>query len=77
LRGTAYAAGEDGYDEASRAWNLNAHQEPALVVMAEGAADVMAAVRFARDLGVGVGVMATGHGVGAPATAASSSTPPA
>ncbi|MBA2616775.1 MAG: FAD-binding oxidoreductase [Rubrobacter sp.] len=66
LRGTAYAAGEDGYDEASRAWNLNAHQEPALVVMAEGAADVMAAVRFARDLGVGVGVMATGHGVGIP-----------
>lgn len=65
LRGTAYAAGEEGYDEASRAWNLNAHQEPALVVMAEGAADVMAAVRFARDLGVGVGVMATGHGVGA------------
>lgn len=47
LRGTAYAAGEDGYDEASRAWNLNAHQEPALVVMAEGAVDVMAAVRFA------------------------------
>jgi hypothetical protein len=44
LRGTAYAAGEDGYDEASRAWNLNASQEPALVVMAEGAADVMAAV---------------------------------
>jgi FAD/FMN-containing dehydrogenase len=66
LRGTAYAAGEDGYDEASRAWNLNASQEPALVVMAEGAADVMAAVSFARDLGMGVGVMATGHGVGAP-----------
>ena len=65
LRGTAYAAGEEGYDEASRAWNLNAYQEPALVVMAEGAADVMAAVRFARDLDVGVGVMATGHGVGA------------
>ena len=65
LRGTAYAAGEDGYDEASRAWNLNASQEPALVVMAEGAADVMAAVSFARDLGMGVGVMATGHGVGA------------
>ena len=66
LRGTAYAAGEDGYNEACRAWNLNAHQEPALVVMAEGAADVMAAVRFARELGLGVGVMATGHGVGAP-----------
>ena len=67
LRGTAFAAGEDGYDEACRAWNLNAHQEPALVVMAEGAADVMAAVRFARELDLGVGVMATGHGMGAPA----------
>ncbi len=66
LRGTAYAAGEDGYDEACRAWNLNAHQEPALVVMAEGAADVMSAVRFARELDLGVAVMATGHGMGAP-----------
>ncbi|CAA9387955.1 MAG: Putative oxidoreductase [uncultured Rubrobacteraceae bacterium] len=66
LKGTAYAAGEEGYDEASRAWNLSAHQEPAVVVMAEGAVDVIAAVRFARDLGVGVGVMATGHGLGAP-----------
>ena len=66
LRGTAHAKGEDRYDEASRAWNLNANQEPALVVMAEGAADVMAAVSFAREFGMGVGVMATGHGVGAP-----------
>jgi hypothetical protein len=66
LRGTAHAPGEEGYDEASRAWNLAAHQQPALVVEAGGAADVMAAVRFARDAGMGVGVMATGHGVGAP-----------
>ena len=65
LRGDAYAPGKEGYDGASRAWNLNAEQRPALVVMAEGAADVMAAVRFARDAGMGVGVMATGHGVGA------------
>ena len=49
------------------AWNLNAHQHPALVVMAEGAADVLAAVRLARDEGLGVGVMATGHGTAAPA----------
>ncbi len=65
LRGTAHAPGEEGYEEASRAWNLNAHQRPALVVVAEGAADVMTAVRFARESGMGVGVMATGHGVGA------------
>jgi UDP-N-acetylenolpyruvoylglucosamine reductase len=66
LRGTAHAPGEEGYDEASRAWNLAAHQQPALVIVAGGAADVMAAVRFARDAGMGVGVMATGHGVGVP-----------
>jgi FAD/FMN-containing dehydrogenase len=66
LRGTAHAPGEEGYEEASRAWNLAAHQAPALVVVAGGAADVMAAVRFANEAGMGVGVMATGHGVGAP-----------
>jgi hypothetical protein len=38
LRGTAHAPGEEGYEEASRAWNLAAHQSPALVVVANGAA---------------------------------------
>jgi FAD/FMN-containing dehydrogenase len=66
LRGVAYAPGEEGYDEARKAWNLNALQHPALVVMAAGAADVIAAVRLARDEGLGVGVMATGHGVASP-----------
>ena len=66
LRGAAYAPSEQGYDEARKAWNLNAHQHPALVVMAAGAADIIAAVRLARDKGLGVGVMATGHGVASP-----------
>ena len=66
LRGALLRPGEEGYDEARAAWNLNARQRPAVVVMAEGANDVLAAVRFARDLELGVGVMATGHGVGAP-----------
>src|SRR5918995_2122132 len=67
LQGALLRPGEEGYDEASRAWNLNAHQNPAAVVMAEGAEDIVAAVRFARDEGLGIGVMATGHGVGTPA----------
>jgi FAD binding domain/Berberine and berberine like len=67
LQGELLPPGEEGYDEASRAWNLNARQRPAVVVMAENAADVLLAVRFARDEGLGVGVMATGHGVGTPA----------
>ena len=66
LRGAAYAPGDEGYDEARQAWNLNAHQHPALVVMAAGAADVIAAVRLARERGLGVGVLATGHAVAAP-----------
>src|ERR687889_2902145 len=66
LRGAAYAPGEGGYDEGRQAFNLNAHQHPALVVAAEGAADVMAAVRLARDEGLGVGVLATGHAVAIP-----------
>ncbi len=67
LKGDAYVPGDAGYDEARAAWNLNAHQHPALVVEAQGAADVLAAVRLARDEGLGVGVMATGHGTTAPA----------
>jgi FAD/FMN-containing dehydrogenase len=66
LRGAAYAPGDEGYDEARQAWNLNAHQHPALVVMAAGAADVIATVRLGRELGLGVGVLATGHAVAAP-----------
>jgi len=67
LKGDAYVPGDAGYNGARAAWNLNANQHPALVVMAEGAADVLAAVRLARDEGLGVGVMATGHGTAAPA----------
>jgi hypothetical protein len=66
LRGALLRPGEEGYDEASRAWNLNARQRPAAVVVAESADDVLAAVRFARDERLGIGVMATGHGVGTP-----------
>ena len=67
LQGAAYMPGEGGYDEGRKAFNLNAHQHPALVVVAEGATDVLAAVRLAHEQGLGVGVMATGHGVAAPA----------
>jgi FAD/FMN-containing dehydrogenase len=65
LRGDAFAPGDEGYDGARAAWNLEAHQYPELVVMAEDAEDVLAAVRLARERGLGVGVMATGHGAAA------------
>jgi FAD/FMN-containing dehydrogenase len=64
LIGEAYTPEDQGYVEACQAWNLNAEQRPAIVVMVQGASDVIEAVRFARDAQMGVGVMATGHGVG-------------
>jgi FAD/FMN-containing dehydrogenase len=67
LRGALLRPGEEGYEEARAAWNLNARQSPAVVVVAEDAEDVLFAVRFAENEGLGVGVMATGHGVGTPA----------
>jgi FAD/FMN-containing dehydrogenase len=67
LQGALLRPGEEGYEGARAAWNLNARQSPAVVVVAEGARDVLLAVRFAGEAGLGVGVMATGHGVGTPA----------
>jgi FAD/FMN-containing dehydrogenase len=66
LRGALLRPGDDGYDGARAAWNLNARQRPAVVVMAESADDVVAAVRLAHDEGLDVAVMATGHGTAAP-----------
>jgi FAD/FMN-containing dehydrogenase len=57
---------DNAYPAACKAWNLNARQCPALVVMAEGKGDVVAAVQFAKDSKMGIGVMTTGHGVGTP-----------
>lgn len=56
--------GEAGYDQAVTAWNLLGSHRPAVVALAERADDVVAAVRYARSAGLGVGVMATGHGTG-------------
>ena len=66
LRGAALAPGDERYDTARRAWNINAEHRPALVVLAEDAADIRTAVRFARREGLCVGVLATGHGTGVP-----------
>lgn len=52
----SYVPGDPGYADAVGAWNTNAHQRPARVVVARDAADVRIAVRLARDSGMGVGV---------------------
>lgn len=49
------------------AWNLSVQQHPAAVVTATGPSDIVAALRFARQEGLGVAVQSTGHGVIRPA----------
>src|SRR4051794_41027037 len=64
VRGQIHTPGSDGYDEASRIWN-GAHdgRQPALVVGCTGAADVIAAVRFARANQLEIAVRGGGHSI--------------
>ena len=50
------------YDDARRAWNLAADQRPAAVARPRDAAEIAAAVRYARERGLRVTAQATGHG---------------
>lgn len=61
--GAVLVQGDSGYDAARGAGNLNVDQHPAVIVLAQAAADVVAAVRYARQTGLGIAVQATGHGV--------------
>jgi FAD/FMN-containing dehydrogenase len=64
VRGEIVTAGEEGYAEATSVWN-GAHDghTPALVVRCAGAADVIAAVGFARSNGLTIAVRGGGHSV--------------
>ena len=62
IAGQAFAAGEAGYDQARQGWNLAVDARPAVVVVAESAADVAQAVRYARAHGLRIAPQGTGHG---------------
>jgi FAD/FMN-containing dehydrogenase len=64
VRGEILTPTDDGYAEASRIWNA-AHDghSPALVVRCSGAADVIAAVGFARSNGLTIAVRGGGHSI--------------
>ena len=61
VAGSVALPGEPGYDEARTLWNAMVDRRPALVVRAANAADVVAAVRFARDHDLLLGVRSGGH----------------
>src|SRR5262245_8634371 len=54
--------GDPGWDEARRSWNLAIDQRPAAVALPETVDDVVAAVDYARTVGLRVAVQGTGHG---------------
>ena len=64
LRGEVVTPSDDGYLEAARIWN-GAHdgRRPTLIVRCAGAADVMAAVGFARANDLPIAVRGGGHSI--------------
>jgi FAD/FMN-containing dehydrogenase len=64
VRGEIVTPGDDAYEEASRVWN-GAHdgRSPALVVRCSGAADVAAAVGFARANDLPIAVRGGAHSI--------------
>jgi hypothetical protein len=63
LRGPLLLSGDEGYDEARTVWNALIDHRPALIARCSGAADVVAAVQFARQHDVLVSIKGGGHGV--------------
>ncbi|TYL37474.1 FAD-linked oxidase [Natronococcus pandeyae] len=63
LRGELLSEGNDGYDEARTVWNGTIDRKPELVARPTGAADVVAAVDFARETDRLVSVKGGGHSV--------------
>jgi FAD/FMN-containing dehydrogenase len=64
LRGPVIDPDDAGYDEARAIWNGAIDRRPACIARCTGVADVAAAVRFARERDLLVGVRSGGHGVG-------------
>ena len=63
LRGRVLRAGDEGYEDARRVQNGMIDRRPAIIVRASGAADVIAAVNFAREHGLLLSVRGGGHNV--------------
>src|SRR4029450_5213605 len=64
IRGTVFAPGDPGYDEARTIWNgMFDDVHPALVVRCAGTAGGMRAVEFARSEGLEIAVRGGSHSI--------------
>jgi hypothetical protein len=64
VAGELVLPGDEGWDEARRAWNLAVDQRPVGIVYPESVDDVVATVRFASDSGLRIAFNAGGHNAG-------------
>lgn len=63
LRGEAVGPDHPEYDEARKVWNGTADARPAVIARCAGVADVIAAVRFARERELLIAVRGGGHSI--------------
>jgi FAD/FMN-containing dehydrogenase len=61
--GEIVVPGDPGYDRARAVWNATTDRRPALVVRPSGVADVVGALRFAREEELVVAVRCGGHSI--------------
>ena len=61
FRGELIRPADPGYDEQRKIWNGSIDRRPALIARCAGVADVIAAVRFAREHGLLVALRSGGH----------------
>ena len=63
FRGIVIVPDDDAYDDARAVWNGTVDRRPRLIARCTGAADVAAAVHFARDHDLEIAVRGGGHNV--------------
>jgi FAD/FMN-containing dehydrogenase len=68
VRGQVLVPGDDGYDTTRRVWNKMIDRRPRVIARCAGAADVIAAVNFAREHALVTAIHGGGHGVAGHAT---------
>lgn len=64
IRGPVFYPTDDGYDQARAIWNAAIDRRPAAVARCSGTADIIEALKFARQAGLPLSIRAGGHNIG-------------